>query len=365
MKRFLGHTATLLASIGLLLPAMTMASQRRSNPAPQTYTVLVGLEQSNKGVDVEAYFPRSVTIHVGDTVHWVQNTYEIHTVTFLDGVQLPPLLLPSAEVPGADPAISPLMFNPGAVRPSIPSGGVYTGGVGAFANSGLMGLEPGQVREFDLTFASEGTFVYICLVHGLAMSGQVVVVSPEEAIASPNQALAEGRQQMAEALSLVPGVVRDAAAQIVPPATNEDGTLTHTVLLGYGETVVSSFGDLMMDLMQFFPDKLTVRPGDTVTFEISPEDTEPHTATFLNGAEEPPVGLPVGDFLYVNPEVLFPQGSDVLTRTGIYSSGLMLPGTPEPTYSLVVGDIKPGLLPFLCLLHDNSGMMGELMVVPR
>jgi plastocyanin len=365
MKRFLGCAVMLLASLGLVVPALSLASNRPADSSGRTYTVLVGLEQPNKGIDVEAYFPRSVTIHVGDTVHWAQNANEIHTVTFPDGVLVGDLLLPSVEVPGADPAISPLVFNPGVVRQSPPSGSDYRGGIGGFANSGLMGREPGQVREYDLTFVAEGTFGYFCVVHGSVMSGQVVVVGPDEAVPSPNQALAEGRKQIAEALSLVPGVVRDAAAQVVPPEMNEDGTLTHKVLLGYGATVASRYGDVAIDLMQFFPDKLTVRPGDTVTFEISVNDVEPHTATLLNGAEEPPVGLPSGGFLYVNPAVLFPQGTGVLTRTGVYSSGLLLPGAPEPTYSLVVGDITPGLLPFLCLLHDTSGMTGKLMVVPR
>jgi len=365
MKRFPDYAVTLLVSIGLLLPALTLASEGRPDASPQTYTVLVGLEQPGKGVDVEAYFPRSVTIHLGDTVRWVQNANEIHTVTFPDGVLVRDLILPSAEVTGADPAISPLVFNPAAARQSPPSGSDFRGGIGGFANSGIMGLAPGQVREYDLTFVAEGTFGYFCVVHGSAMSGQVVVVGPDEAIASPHQALAQGRQQIAEALSLVPGVVRDAAAQVVPPQPNADGTLTHTVLLGYGATVASSFGDVMIDLVQFFPDKLKVRPGDAVTFQISPQDTMPHTATFLNGADELPLALPVGGFLYLNPEVVFPQGPGVLTRTGIYSSGLLLPGTPEPTYSLVIGDISPGLLPFSCLLHDTSGMTGELMVVPR
>jgi plastocyanin len=220
MKRFPDYAVTLLVAIGLPLPALTLASEPRPDASPQTYTVLVGLEQPGRGFDVEAYFPRSLTIHVGDTVRWVQNANEIHTVTFADGVLVRDLILRSAQVPGADPAISPLLFNPAAADQTPPSGSDFLGGIGGFANSGIMGLAPGQVREYDLTFVAEGTYGYFCVVHGTAMSGQA-------------------------------------------------------------------------------------------------------------------------------------------------SSGLLLPGTPEPTYSLVVGDISPGLLPFSCLLHDASGMTGELMVVPR
>jgi plastocyanin len=361
MKRLLGYEAALLTSICLLLPTMTFAS---AVPSPRTYTVMVGLEKSNKGIGVMAYFPRSVTIHRGDTVHWIQNSNEIHTVTFLDGVPLPELLLPSATVPGADPTVSPLVFNPDVADPAIPPGGEYTGDIGAYANSGIMGREPGQVKEFDLTFPIPGTFTYVCVVHGFAMSGEVVVVDADEAIFSPNQAMAEGRKEMAEALSLVPGVVRNAADQVVPPEMNSDGTMTHTVLLGYSETVAASYGDVEIDLMQFFPERLTVRPGDQVTFEMSANNIAPHTVTFLNGAEEPALAVFEGGFLYLNSDVFFPSGPDVLTRTGTFNSGLMLP-IPGTSYELEIGDMKPGLEHFICLLHDSSGMTGELMVVPR
>ena len=239
---------------------------------------------------------------------------------------------------------------------------MYSGGIGAYANSGIMGREPGQVQEFDLTFPNTGTYHYACIVHGLAMSGNVVVVGADEAIPSPNQAMAEGRKEIAEALSLVPGVVRDAAGQVVAPVVNDDGTVTHTVMLGYSETVTASYGNLQIDLMQFFPDKLQVRSGDTVTFEMSAANIAPHTVTFLNGEEEPALTVFDGGFLYLNPDVFFPSGGDVLTRTGIFSSGLMLP-VPGTSYSLVVGDMKSGLERFICLLHDSSGMEGKLTIL--
>ncbi len=65
-----------------------------------------------------AYFPGSIRIHVGDTVHFVQNSNEIHTVTFLGGQQLPALIVPAASL-GLPPDPSPLVFNPRSspVRP--------------------------------------------------------------------------------------------------------------------------------------------------------------------------------------------------------------------------------------------------------
>ena len=297
-------------------------------------------------------------------MQWLQNSNEIHTVTFPDGIFEWDLLLPSEDVGGADPDVSPLVFAPTVVLQNPPSGSEFVPGIGRYFNSGIMGSEPGQFREYDLTFTSEGTFGYFCVVHGrLVMSGEVVVVGDDEPIPSPQQAADQGRLEMAEALSLVPAVVRHAAEQVTPPQMNGDGTKTHTVMLGYSETLTASYGDVDIELMQFFPDKLTVHPGDTVIFEMSENNLAPHTVTFLNGEENPPLAVSGNGFLYLNSEVYFQSGTDVLTRTGLYNSGLMSP-VPETDYTLTIGDIRPGLLPFLCLLHDFSGMRGELMVVP-
>jgi plastocyanin len=359
--RFLKLFYLVLAiSIVLVLSVALPVNAKVPNTSSQTYTVMVGLENPHQGIGVNAYFPDNVTIHVGDTVHWVQNTNEIHTVTFLDGLPFPELIVPSLDI-GADPNVSPLAFNPFAVNPSIPPGGLYNGGIGAFANSGLMGREQGQVREFDLTFTTEGSYYYICLVHGAPMSGTVTVVGDSIATPSPNQTTAEGKKEMAQALSQVPAVTKAAQEQIMPPATNSDGTVTHHVMIGYS--------DGQIDLMQFFPDKLVVRPGDTVTWEMSEFNEAPHTVTFLNGEEEPglvtvvpqPAGPPL---LYLNPATLFQYPiNNTLTRDEIFNSGIMNP-VPGTTYTLQIGDMTPGLQPWLCLLHDTSGMKGVLMVVP-
>ena len=368
-RSLLNLSVLFVLSVCLILPATAFSAKKLKVDPPQTYTVLVGLEQSQLGIGVMAYFPHTVTIHAGDTVHWVINSNEIHTVTIPGGIFPPDLLTPSIDVPGANPDVSPVVFTPFVVQQYPVSGGEIGGGFGAHANSGIMGREPGQVEEYDLTFTPdltltpERTFGYYCVVHGFTMSGEVIVVSNDEIIPSPSQAAAEGRKEMAEALSLVPGVVRDASNEIAPSVMNNDGTMSHTVKLGYSETFTTDFGDLEIDLMQFLPNKLTVRPGDTVTFELSEYNVAPHTASFLNGEEEPPLAVFDSGFLYLNSEILFPSGTDTLTRTGIFNSGLLLPGSGA-AYSLTIGDIKPGLLTFLCQLHDTSGMKGELMVVP-
>jgi plastocyanin len=185
-------------------------------------------------------------------------------------------------------------------------------------------------------------------------------------VPSPQQSTAQGNREMAQALASVPAVRKAAEKQIVPPIVNPDGTMIHTILLGYHQGQI--------DLMQFFPDKTIVHPGDTVVWKMSGTNDAPHTVTILNGEPAPdlfdavpqPSGPPL---LYVDPGTLLPspyppQLSTELTRSGIYSSGLMLP-IPGTSYSLVIGDMKPGPEPYLCLLHDESGMKGTLIILPK
>jgi len=360
-RRALRWSVLLLVLVSLVPQAVAFGPGSPQSTSPRTYTVLVGLEFPSQGISINAYFPETVTIHVGDTVHWVQNSNEIHTVTFLGGLLLPDLIVPAATV-GGDSSISPLVFNPVVTEPSIPAGGEYQGGPGAYANSGLMGRESWQFDAFDLTFMTEGTFAYVCIVHGFVMSGVVEVVAPQERIPLPSQAAAQGRREMARNLSKVFAAVRAANRLVEPPDVNPDGSMTHHVLIGYG--------DGQIDLLQFFPKRLVVRPGDTVIWEMSPYNDAPHTVTFLNGATEPELVVPVSQsdgsiLFYANPAVFFPdQPSTDLTRSGVYSSGVMNP-VPGTTFTLDIGDMWPGLEPYLCLLHDTSGMKGELIVVPK
>jgi plastocyanin len=360
MRRIRLSTVALLAVFLLLLGYSATALAAPLAPS-RTYTVLVGAGDVHHGVEVMAYFPDALRIHVGDTVHWVQNTNEIHTVTFLGGSQPPALIVTAASLEMTSTP-SPLVFNPLAVNRAAPTVGL--GDMTTFVNSGLMGREPGQYRSFDLTFTAQGTYHYLCLVHGVMMSGTVKVFGPHAHVASPREVMAIGLHQLARQMAKAPAVIRAAERQIKPATANPDGTVTHHVVMGFSKGQI--------DLMRFFPAKTRVHPGDTVTWEMSPSNTAPHTVTFLNGQPEPGLAVPVPQpsgppVLYIDPAVLFPSPfppAPVLTRTGMYNSGLMNPGTDTASWQ-VSPEITPGPLPFLCMLHDTSGMRGTLTVLPR
>jgi plastocyanin len=322
--------------------------------AQTTYTVLVGAEDTTVGASVNAYFPDTLTIHTGDTVHWQENGHEIHTVTFLADTPLPPFNVPA---PAGLP--SPVMRNPKIANPTVPANGQYDGTT--FANSGIMGPDMGQPQSMDLTFTTPGTYSYLCAVHGLRMSGKINVLDDPVDIPSPDDVNQEAKQAIAEALADLP--LAFALANIAPtPTANPDGTNTYYVLVGY------TFGQL--NLFHFFPDQLAVYPGDTVVWTLSDDNHAAHTVTFLNGNTSPDDLLPVPQdngppLLVLNPVVGSPQNpGQPLTKDGIFSSGVLRPGTAVTSYSLQIGNIT-GEMPYQCLLHDSSGMLGSLQVVPR
>ena len=346
-----------LASVFIGLAGFTSAGDEQGR-RHQTFTVLVGAEDVDHGASVVGYFPDTLRIHVGDTVHWQRNANEIHTVTFLAGTPLPDF-----NVPAPPGLLSPLMRNPLTAFPVAPEDGRYNGTT--FANSGIFGPDPELyqgVESFDLTFTRRGTYNYVCAVHGAAMSGQIIVVDDDQHVPSPREVDAEARRSIGAALADAPAAIAAAEAEVPPPTQNEDGTTTYYVLLGY------SVGQL--HLVRFFPEELTVNPGDTVEWMFSMENMAPHTLTFLNGEESPDdlIVLPQQGgppLLLVNPEVLFPQNADQpLTNQGVYSSGVLLPADPPPTFTLTIGDIS-GEEIYQCLLHDSSGMLATLNVVPR
>src|SRR5262249_12613274 len=149
-------------------------------------------------------------------------------------------------------------------------------------------------------------YTYVCLVHGVAMSGTITVIDHPGQIIAPSAVEQQARRLITAALAQAPVAIALANAEIPPPTQNMDGTTTFHVLVGF------HMGQL--DLMSFFPKQLTVHPGDTVQWALSTEDDAPHTVTFLNGNAEPDVVLPFPQpngppLLLLNPAVLFPQNA--------------------------------------------------------
>ena len=360
LKRF----GMIAVTMGMLLsgfssPAVAAAVNASAQlvAAPQTYTVTIGWDDVSRGVMVNAFFPAALKIHTGDTVKWVVKTHEIHTVTFLapgKTINDYPIIIPAPANP-----VGPLMFNPDVAFMAPPSGSLFDGTT--YANSGILSTDPGNPTEYSLTFTKPGTFDYVCVVHGVSMSGKVTVVAPSVKILSPALVNLVAKFEINRYKAQVGRVIEEAHRMIKSPVKNPDGTKTYTVYMGYSKGVI--------DLASFFPSKLVVHPGDTVNWVLSPSNMAPHTVSFLNGTPDQELVTPYfpggnpPPLLIINPAVLFPvnAASLLLPTAGYINSGLMDPMQGPFSFSLKIGNFT-GEVPYLCLLHDTSGMVGKLMV---
>ena len=105
-------------------------------------------------VAVMRFLPPTITIHVGETVTWVNRDSETpHTVTF------------GQEPPGGPEALAQPYGNPSAYNGTRP------------LNSGYLGINPPWVgTTFRVRFTKAGTYPYICGLHDeLGMKGTVIV----------------------------------------------------------------------------------------------------------------------------------------------------------------------------------------------
>lgn len=157
-------------------PAMSGTVVVHAHPSAGTlYHVIAGdsREQGQAHPDLGAltdvFFPRHLTIHVGDTVSW---TGTFHTVAFgpdAERTEVERHLILARRGADGRPV---LYMNPRAVDPS---GGTTYDGTG-FVNSGLLSLRARNGSpEYRLTFTRLGTYEYDCLIHP-HMEGTITVL---------------------------------------------------------------------------------------------------------------------------------------------------------------------------------------------
>lgn len=303
-----------LSVTALAIPG-ALGSSASAAPGAVTWHVRVGAETPDMAVTAMAFLPKEIWVNAGDTVHWTSNSAEPHTVTFL---------APGSTLPEFNP------FDPsqtGPVGSSVMDGSAY-------ANSGIMATQPifvftDPATTYSLAFPTAGNFTYYCLLHGLMMTGTVHVRAAGTAYPYTQQDYDRAGTQQANAV-LNHG--RDAWRD----ARQTHATNGRRVLVGVdGE----GFG-----VSRFVRDHVVVHVGQTVSFYVAGPGA-PHTVTF---GEEPP-GL----------AILAPSGDPTHFAGGDLNSGVLAPGAPfDVTFT------TPGKFPYICAIHDDMGMVGDVLVVP-
>jgi plastocyanin len=145
---------------------------------PQGNAVAAGVDSAIS--TLFRFRPATKTVKAGTTVTWQmpQRSNEAHTVTFgppdFLHTQAEALITPAA---GGVLAVNPLAVFPSEPPPTLPPyPGAQHHGNGYF-NTGFIDRDPRSQPppSVGITFATPGTYSYVCLLHEQPMKGQIIV----------------------------------------------------------------------------------------------------------------------------------------------------------------------------------------------
>jgi plastocyanin len=316
----------------LLIPTFVLA---------QDWRVQVGAQSKDKGLQVIAFLPNELWIHAGDSIAFNVATDEPHTVTFLTPNQVVPPF--SIGCPGTTP--------PGTTPPgTTPSGGAEDGT--SCVNSGP--LTNGQ--GYSVTFPEPGDYKLVCLFHQNHTA--VIHVLDLSAELPHEQAFysAEAADMQRDLLSAAENV-----------KDRDLGSSPTGVTAGTGSILATGGGTDTLSVVRFMhPDKI-VHVRDTVEW-TNDDPVTPHTVTF---GVEPTNPIPPSPGLTPDQEgVLHATVSS--PKDNVHSGFIVaapqnqigLPQPPLSTTRFRVTFTRPGIYPYKCVLHDNLGMLGRVIVLP-
>jgi plastocyanin len=304
------------------------------------------------GSDVNAFFPSTISIHVGDKVKFTPVGF--HTVDIVaKGKKPTPLVSPTGQKADEnDAAGSPFWFTSAGLdklsfTPSLGKG--LFGKSASFDNT--KSVESGiplseKPKPFSVTFKKTGTFTYLCDVHP-GMKGTVKVLAKDKKVpsASDDKAAVKKQVDTATANAKKLGTTTAPANTVQVGASTSDGT----------------------ERFAFFPSTLNVTAGTKVTFEMSAKTRDLHTATTGPGDPEKEPTSYLGTLSAsiqggaFNSAAVYPSdvpGAPIgLTPTshgnGFWSSGFMDQSKDSTTVpnSNSVTFAAPGTYTFFCLIH--------------
>jgi plastocyanin len=284
-------------------------------------------DPDDANIAILEFLPETITVEAGTDVTWEWSGAEPHSVSFVPEGQDPP----NVEE------------DPSAVAP-VPATGPIDGS--AFVSSGLQPLGPTAPAPFEASFATAGTYPYLCLIHP-GMTGVVEVVDAGGAADTPTDVAERRAADTADYLAEGQAAKAELVGADPEKTDNGDGTSTWTVQMG---TTTEH-----TDVLAFAPSPAGVKAGDTVTFVNS--SGAPHTASFFGtGAEalQDPF----------DPKVVQPSGPSPqeLSAAGYINTGWLLPdvGPPLEARSFSFTVPEAGTYAYVCILHAPSEMTGSI-----
>ncbi len=292
-----------------------------------------------------------MTINQGDTVSFRINGFHTIDLPGSSGKDLPFILNGPTVTDTNDFAGNPFWFNGKVpslgINPALLSkigGSTYNGS--ARVDSGIF-TGNGNPPPYLVKFTKAGTYKYFCDVHP-GMVGYVVVRPKGKSVPTAKQDAVALGVQVARAIATV-----KAAAKLKPAAN-------HVSLGSAGPNGAEDYA--------MFPAKLSVTVGTTVTFSMSKDSREVHTASFG----------PVGYLTTVSNSITGPApqqqawypsdppgtiklAGSTTHGNGFVSTGILDtdPSTPSPSAGKITFT-KAGTYQYICLIHPF--MVGTIVV---
>ena len=337
----------------LAVPGMAQAKTKTVNMGIPP-TGAKQLEKAGVGpVDVNDFFPHGVTIHKGDKIRFAPVGF--HSVDLpAKGSDMTPLISPTGDkISGSnDAAGQPFWFNGQDVlsfTPSLFPPGLYGKKVSYNGKKAIISGLPlaDKLKPFTVKFKKTGKFTYFCNIHA-GMKGTITVKPKGKRIPSKKADKKALKKQIAKSVK---------TAKTLPSAKPPANTVDVGVAGKHGE-----------ELFAFVPSTLTVAPGTTINFRMSPLTRDVHTATTGPGDPEADpnsyLGQVAAGFAAVpfDPRAVYPseapgtpaaQLTPAFHGNGFWNSGAMdgSAATPQLPSGQSVTFSAPGTYQFYCMVH--------------
>ena len=332
-------TALLCLTIGLTAAPLAQAQWRAT----------VGAQNHDMGRQALAFLPNEIWIHAGDSITWTFDADEIHTVTFLvTGEIRPPF--PVGCPPGPPPGITP-------------DGSSFDGTHCVNAGPSVGG------QTYTVNFPIAGNFKLVCLVHQ-DMTGTVHVLDPSLPLPH-NQAFyddqaADTRHALLADTDHGGGHDDGNHAQA---GSNRSHPSTHGVTAGVGETSTTAGGHQTLSVVRFMHSRTVIHVGETVEWDNA-DPVTPHTITFGADPDNP---IPPSGSVPITTDADGALHASIGSLADRVHSGFImaeaqenigLAQAPLGVTRFRVTFTHAGVFPYQCALHDNLGMMGQVVVRP-
>jgi plastocyanin len=322
---------------------------------------------NDNALDINDFFPHGITVNAGDSVKFIPVGFHTADIAPKGGAALPFISPTGDKVSGVnDAAGQPFWFN-GQDAVSFNPTLVTTAGFGKkFSYNGTKRVESGAPiapvnKPMVVKFTKKGSFTYFCDIHP-GMKGTVKVVGKKaKAPTAKADAKVVKNQLKADA------TVGKELSKKTPPANTVD---------------VGSAGRYGVEYFGYLPKVLTVPVHTPVTFQMTPDSFEDHTATTSAANADPenpanastPLGQIAASFFSTqfDPRGVWtsdPTEPASLTKAshgdGFWNSGVLAPPARNPFPTLIasrrtVTFDQAGVYDFWCMVHPQ--MHGQVIV---